>query len=178
MIVLHVSLSQGRMLLWGETPVEGEAKKPAGRSGRQPKTPRPQPLPFAAPGEELASVLHSVLHDGKPAKTKGEPVFLWLPTVQGMPVASSPLIAPPPEPGGAAQLAPWQLEALSLTTSQVMDLLAACLDQTALAPGVLVGSALAFWATALRFAGALAAREQFLPDIDSAGAGWRAAWKP
>src|SRR5262249_23254623 len=73
---------------------------------------------------------------------------------------------------------PWTVTVLPLTPDQTVDVLAACLDRETLAPGVRAGTTLAFWAAALRFAGALAAREQFLPDVEPSGRAWHARWKP
>ncbi len=45
-----------------------------------------------------------------------------------------------------------------------------------LAPGVLVGAGLAFFATAMRFAAALAARGHVLPSVEQSGKSWTARW--
>src|SRR5439155_23771564 len=48
-----------------------------------------------------------------------------------------------------------------------------------LAPGVVVGTTLAYWSAALRYAGALLAREQFLPVVaQTTSATWGALWEP
>jgi hypothetical protein len=47
-----------------------------------------------------------------------------------------------------------------------------------LAPGVIVAQDLVFWTTAMRFAGALVARQQFLPGIAEEPAGYGARWQP
>jgi SNF2 family DNA or RNA helicase len=110
--------------------------------------------------------------------SSAQEVTLWLPTVAGAPVASNPLIAEPPQDTAEAAPVLWQATALPLTPNQTVDFLAACLDRETLAPGLLVGAGLAFWATALRYAGALVAREQFLPDVEQRGKTWQACWKP
>jgi hypothetical protein len=66
--------------------------------------------------------------------------------------------------------------ALRLSTEQAIDLLCRCVDKQVLAPGVIVGNALAFWAKALHVAGALVARQQFLPEMSEGG--WLPHWKP
>ncbi len=177
MIVVHAGLSGGRFLLWGETPISGPGAAPA-RRGRKPKAPRPQPLPGHADDDALNAVLRDAL--GQPAHepSEVEHAFLWLPTAAGRPIASSPLIAEPPDATTAAALTPWVVAVLPLSPDEAVDLLGACLDRQTLAPGVVVGPTLAFWAAALRFAGALTAREQFLPDIAPTGKTWRTAWKP
>src|SRR2546427_122866 len=62
--------------------------------------------------------------------------------------------------------------------AQSIDLLRACAGRDTLAPGVVVGATLAFWSWALRFAGALVAREQFLPDVRQSHQAWQAHWRP
>src|SRR5207245_2757374 len=51
-------------------------------------------------------------------------------------------------------------------------------DRDTVAPGLVVSKDLAFWALVLRFAGALVARQRFLPGIVEAEGGWRARWTP
>src|SRR5262249_23510561 len=63
-------------------------------------------------------------------------------------------------------------------TPLALDLLCACVNKDRLGEGLLIGSTLAFWARALRFAGALAVREQIVPGVEKVGQGWRACWRP
>ena len=78
---------------------------------------------------------------------------------------------------------------LPLTPAQVVEVLCACAGKPMLAPGVIVGKDVLFWATVMRFAGALVARQQFLPEVEeiphphpgplSEGKrSYRACWKP
>ena len=93
-------------------------------------------------------------------------------------MASSPLVAEPPGPTGETVLAPWTITALRLSRSLAVELLCVCADRRTLASGVVVGADLAFWATALRFAGALVAGQQFLPDLVEKDGTYRARWRP
>jgi SNF2 family DNA or RNA helicase len=176
MIILHAGLEDGRLLLWGESP--SATRSPAAPRRRKPKVPRPRPFPFDPGADQLAAAIADTLPDtGEPALGV-EQRFLWLPTVKDRPVPSSVLVAEPPEPGVTAALAPWSTAVLRLSSAQTIDLLCACADREMLAPGLLVGPTLAFWAWALRFAGALVAREQFVPDVREAGRAWQARWRP
>jgi SNF2 family DNA or RNA helicase len=148
------------------------------RRGCKPKTPRLRSSPFDPGADALTAALKEVVLTTMPSKGGLEQAVLWLPTLGDHPVASNPLIAEPPEDTASAVLAPWAVTALPLTPNQAVDLLGVCLDRETLAPGLLVGATLAFWATSLRLAGALVAREQFLPDIEQTGRAWRACWKP
>jgi SNF2 family DNA or RNA helicase len=176
MILLHASLVDGQFLLWGESPPAPASGPPARRS-RKPKAPLLQPSPFDPGADALAAAVHGILPTAKSPRG-AEQAFLWLPTAAGRPIASSPLIAEGPEAAAEPELWSWRTTVVPLTTNEAIDLLEACLDRDTLAPGILVGSALAFWATALRLAGALVAREQFLPDVEQTGKTWRASWKP
>ena len=102
---------------------------------------------------------------------------MWLPTVKGKPIPSSGLIADVPAVGEVA-LMPWIITALPLPVPLVIDLLCACIDRDTIAAGILIGPTLAFWTRALRLAGALVAREQFVPGLRKEGTSWRACWQP
>jgi hypothetical protein len=98
--------------------------------------------------------------------------------VKDQPIPSSSLIAELPEPGAVAGLKPWTIAAFGLSAGQAIDLLCACMVKETQAAGVIVGTTLAFWAAALRFAGAEVAREQFLPGLEQEGSRYRARWEP
>jgi hypothetical protein len=176
MIILHACLEDGQLLLWGESPPASPS--PTARRRRQPKVPQPRSYPFDPGVGQLAAAIADALPDSARRKLPSDQRFLWLPTVKDRPVPSSALVAEPPEPGATATLAPWSAAVLRLDPAQTIDLLGACADRETLAAGVLVGPALAFWARALRFAGALAAREQFVPDVRQVGSAWQARWRP
>jgi hypothetical protein len=93
-------------------------------------------------------------------------------------MASSPLIADQRERGAGVSLSPWQTTALHLDTIAAADLLCACINQQILAPGIIIGKDLVFWAQALRFAGAMVAKQQFLPGIQVTGRAYLARWQP
>ena len=164
MIALHLSLLDGAPALWAE---DGAAP-PALRAGRD--------HPFALAPERRADLLRAagVPGVGRPAPAHA---WAWLPTAAGRPLPSSGLLAT--APGGAPDapaLARWRLSTLHLADAHAF--LVAADGARVLAPGVLVGDDLAFWARAFRFAAALVARESFLPGLSPAPEGWRARWEP
>jgi SNF2 family DNA or RNA helicase len=177
MLVLHAGLVDRQLLLWGEKAI-GAAAAPVARRGRKPRKPQAPPLPFAAGEADLRVAVREGASNLATLPDRAEQPVLWLPTASGRPVPSTPLIAEAPDATGETTLAPWSVAALPLTPDQTVTLLAACLDQETLAPGVHVGATLAFWATALRFAGALVAGEQFLPNVEQSEQTWRAGWQP
>ncbi len=170
MLILHASALDGRLLLWGETPA------PAGTKRRRGKAATAVPSPFDPTAEGLLDALARALPDGT-GKRDVAPHTAWLPTAAGKPVASTRLIADPPE-AAKVELAPWTVTAVPLAPGAAVDLLCAAAGRDSLAPGVVVGRTLDFWSEALRFAGALVARQHFLPGLVQAGKGWRAAWQP
>ncbi|HKI31240.1 MAG TPA: DEAD/DEAH box helicase [Gemmataceae bacterium] len=176
MIILHAGLEDGQLLLWGESPPADPI--PAAPRGRKPKVPQPRRFPFHPGTEYLTAALAGTLPDTSRRSLPAEERVLWLPTVKDRPVPSSALVAEPPEPGETAALVPWRTVVLRLDPNQAIDLLSACADRETLAPGVIVGPTLAFWARALRLAGALVAREQFVPDVRQTGQAWQARWRP
>jgi hypothetical protein len=181
MVVLHGSVDDGRLLVWGEVPAE-VATAPVKRRGRKRRgsvqVQEVQPSPHDAGAERLSKALEEAAAGLAIKPAGGEAATAWLPSRDGRPLASSPLIAEQPEPGAGAELAPWAVTVFRLSPGQAVDLLCACVDKETLAPGVIVGKTLAFWTAVLRFAGALVARQQFLPGEDANVQPPRARWEP
>lgn len=168
MIVLHAALCGKQLYLWGETPPE-EHSQNARIVG--------EAHPFAADSQTIAEALQDTAYDDPVRKRDFRRVYAWLPTYRDAPVASSGLIAePPPEP--PSKQTPWAVTALTLDVNRAIKLLAACVDKQVLKPGAVVGDDLAWWTAAMRFAGALLERQQFLPDLIWNGKSYCARWKP
>lgn len=70
------------------------------------------------------------------------------------------------------------MTAIPLSEEQTLELLCACVGKQTLASGVVVGGDLTFWAAAMRFAGALVARQQFLPGVIQKNGAFHARWQP
>ncbi len=87
MIILHAGLEDGRVLLWGETPPAAPAK--SAPRGRKPKSPQPRPFPFDPGAQPLADAVADALPQTAKSPPAAEQRFLWLPSVQDRPVASS-----------------------------------------------------------------------------------------
>ena len=167
MIILHAGIVRGRLLLWGEQPAE-ETAAPARRRGRHATKARlALPLPYAAGADALSAALAVAAFDSGVSQASAETVVVWLPTVEGRPFASSPMIAEPPGPDEHATVAPWEVTALSLPTGRVIELLCYCAGRETLSQGVIVGADLAFRAQIVRFAGSIVARQLFSPGLCS-----------
>jgi SNF2 family DNA or RNA helicase len=150
MLALHAAFDDaGRLLLWGE---RGEEVARIGEVREA----------LAASALEIAGTVRSAV--------------AWLPTSGGRLVASSPLLLAEEKAAGRRKprIAAWPVEVLTVDPASALELLVASVGKRLLAPGVLVSADLAFCVTVMRFAGALVARQRFLPGL----AGGRAVWQP
>ena len=177
MIILHAGFLENKLLLWGESPAATTVSRAPGR-GRKRKDVRQQVSPFDAGATRLLSALESAGVPGLPKKPRTETALAWLPTSGGVPVASSPLIAEIPASPASLALSPWTVTVLPLSFEDAAALLSMSAGKQTLAPGVVVGRDLAFWVHAMRFAGALVARQQFLPGLESRNGRYGAVWEP
>ena len=104
--------------------------------------------------------------------------FICMPTAGNIPIASSPLIAEPPDVREKTGISPWIVTGLALNISESIEFLCHCAGKTILAPGAIVGDDLSFLTKAMHFAAALVARQQFLPGMEKAGKSYFARWEP
>ena len=184
MIIVHAAALGDQLVLWGESSRESQSVAPKKR-GRKAASPRPAPLQFDAGADGLTQALaEGVPGLGvRPGTLKFEPWIAWVPSTAQGAIPSSPLLSETPlEPGEASSLLPWEVTALPLTSEQAVAVLVAGIGRSTLAPGIVVGKTLEFWGNVLRFAGALVARQQFLPGVEADVAGgattYRARWQP
>ena len=180
MILLHAALARPRLHVWGESaPTSAPPPHAASRGARRAT---PKRSPYDTDRSRLSAALTDAVPGLSVAGADGEPLVAWLPTVAGQPLPSSPLLtagAGTAAAGGAAsRLGPWVVSTIPLSPAQAVLVLCAAVGRDTLAPGLVVSKDLAFWALVLRFAGALAARERFLPGIVETEDGWRARWTP
>ncbi len=176
MIVLHAGLSENRLLVWGEQPVE-ERNRAAVRRGRKPNAPSTDWFPYDAGSDGLSTALLQAGVGFKVSKRRLKVGIAWLLTVGKAAIASSTLIAEPPR-SRAKKLAPWSVTLLRLTADETVELLCLCVRKKTLASGVIVGDDVAFWTSAMRFAGALVARQQYVPGIVENDGVYRSRWEP
>src|SRR5216683_1953371 len=171
--VLHASFDGRRLLLWAETRWDY-----AGLSGhgRRQRGTAPPPSPYDAGGTALLAALDQcgVLRADCPVGT----VVISLPSLNGAPLASSGLVATPPDSVDKAVLQPWTVSAVAMTWSTTIELLCICAGRRTPALGVIVGEDLAYWTAAMRLAAALVARQHLLPDIVEEDGAFVARWRP
>ena len=173
-LLLHGAVADGSLLIWGETG-RSAAAKPVQRQ-RARSTGEPPASPFDAGGEALVA---GAKEGGlSVAAVPVRQVTLFLPTLDRLPLASSPLIETPAVRMGEASLGAWRVSALDFPLALAIEPLCACQGKRLLSPGIIIADDLAFWATALRFTGALVARHAYLPDLVEAASGFAARWRP
>ena len=164
MLILHAAFYENRLFVWGEIPAPPKPPVHRVSKGRL-KAAKPPLLPYDAGKEHLSKALQEAglgqLLNGLASET----AVAWLPTHKNRPLASSPLISESSASLKPVAISPWQVTTLALPPPAEVELLCACVNQEVLAPGVIIGKDLRFWATALRFAGSLAARQRFLPGL-------------
>ncbi|MDI9393959.1 MAG: DEAD/DEAH box helicase [Euryarchaeota archaeon] len=173
MIILHAGRVGKQFFLWGESPSENEI--PLVRRGRKPKNPIVKPYPYDSGFENLSSTLELLGINGR---KMAEKINVWVPTVGGIPLPSSPLVAEIPDSKAEPSLAPWTVHAYPLETEEAILLLCTCMGKRVLAPGIISGNDLLWWADALKFAGSLVAGQKYLPGVRVGEEEYRAFWEP
>jgi SNF2 family DNA or RNA helicase len=174
MIILHAGRIGKQFFLWGESPAEKEIQ--GVRRGRKPKNPVIKPYPYDSGFENLSSVIELLL--GSPGRKETEKINVWVPTIGGNPIPSSSLVAEIPDSKAKLSLAPWTVHAYPLEAEETLVLLCACMGKRVLAPGIISGSDLLWWADALKFTGSLVAGQKYLPGVREEKGEYRAFWEP
>jgi SNF2 family DNA or RNA helicase len=201
MLAIHGIWANDALCLWAEDS-RRPVHVPAAQGSRPSRAARPHP--FAAGPDEVASVL-AMLAEPVPdlaRKAAEDELTLWLPSADGVPVASPELIREPDpgsrEPGGGAvraALAPWRVPALVFEAGPALDLLAVLDLQAgwefsgqqppdeleppaAAAGGAQAGGSAVYWSAVAALAADLAAQGRVLPVLDADGDGYLARWRP
>ncbi len=174
MIILHAGRVGKQFFLWGESPAENET--PVVRRGRKPKNPIVKPYPYDSGVENLSSALELLLGSG--GRNKAEKINVWTPTIGGNPVPSSLLVAEIPDSKAEPVLSPCTVHAYPLEAEEAIVLLCTCMEKKVLAPGIIAGNDLLWWADALKFAGSLIAGQKYLPGVRGGEGEYRAFWEP
>jgi len=177
MIVLNGAAFDRLLFLWGESPA-GECQPPVVKRGRKSKACQSTPYPFDAGGDSLRHSLQETSVGFNLSARKVQRLMAWLPTKGDKPVPSSPLIAEPTASRTKLRLSPWRISGYPLSTEEAAELLCLCMGEQTLVAGIVVGADLAYWSLALRFAGSMVARQQFLPGLDFGDTQFRAQWQP
>lgn len=173
MILLHASYADHHLHFWGEKPVddlEGAAKT---RGNKAPL------FPYDAGEDTLKEILCETLFDRSIRRQDADIRTLWLPTSGTTAIASSPLLSKNPVAYRDVTLKPWRVTSMSLPLEGTIGFLAAFVGKELLSSGVMGGNDMTFWTRVMRFAGALVARQEYLPGLEKTLAGeMEAIWEP
>ena len=191
MIILHAGLHGETLILWGEVSDDHAGSDTRDRT----EAPVKGRHPFSATAGQLREVVTSVVHgptgdqradrpigraqfalDHESASARTCDVAAWLLTFGKRPVPSSPLIGESRKT--RTKIASWTIAGYRLQGIEAVHLLQAAAGERTLAPGIIVGADLAFWAETARFAGSLVARQLFLPSYWNDTEDPRATWDP
>ncbi len=153
MLVLHAGWLAGGLALWGELPAAAAVLEPTG-------------------AKELQAVLERL---GLPPEEPAT-VTAWLPGTPEGAVPSGPLTGAVPV--HRTVLSALGVAALRLAPAAALGLLLSVTGEEPLAPGLVAGTDVRFWAAAARLARSLTVRQRFLPGVVSDAEGWRARWEP
>ena len=156
--------------------VRPEKEMSVSRRGRKPKNQAAKPYPYDSGLENLSSALELLL--GNAERKEPENINVWIPTINGTPVPSSPLVAEISTSKAELTLASWTVHAYPLEAEEIIVLLCACMGKRVLAPGIISGNDLLWWADALKFAGSLVAGQKYLPAVRGKEGEYRAFWEP
>ena len=193
MFILHAAQTEMGFLLWGESPsvsstssVSSSAASAASENGDPALSPKRTAKkkiehstvsPFDAGQAALDATL--VEHLGlSPRDAHPLEATAWLPSSKSGPIPSSRLLHDAEKAEASLRLRPWRVAATLLNSQEVVTALANCTDKQTLARGVLLGNDLAYWAEMLRYAGALVARQHYLPGVRMVSGHYRAVWEP
>ena len=175
-IVLHAAVLQGRLVLWAERSLAPHVTLRVHKRGRHNLSRGVKPHSYAGDAKDLARALWAVGLDFELPKQKGPTVQAVLPSIASVPWPSSHLIADPPLTRRRPILQVFTVPVLHLAMDAAVELLCHCAARPVLAPSLVVGRDLAFWARALRFVAGLVIRQRFLPACDAERS--VALWEP
>ena len=163
MLALHAGFRTRSLIVWAESSADSE-------NGRT----RRAIHPLDAGAKKLGDALMAL---GVQASTKDFATGdAWLPSTGKRPVPSNAILSEIPD-GSRAKLAKWQVTTAALEPAAALELLCRCAGKELLLPGIIAGADLAYWSAAMRFGGALVARQQFLPGLVQENGGFHARWR-
>ncbi len=171
MIALHLSFIDGIPCLWGE---KGGGNTSLGKK----KTLNPMSYPFDPGLRELRSAI-ALLSPGISVTAKNTDLcYAWLPSADGMPAASSPILRELPPPSSEIAIAPWLVNVRKLHEVEALQVMMAMRDDAFSGTGILPGDSLLWCRDAFMPMLRMATTGNFLPDMQMTDTGARARWLP
>ncbi len=117
MLVLHAAIAGDSLAIWGEVPFEAPAERRKGRPRKKPEIPPPPQC-----GASFSMLEEAMERGGITIAGERRTLIAFLPTVDGRPLPSSPLIGEVDD-GSAATLQPWSIDAMVVDAYGAIDLL-------------------------------------------------------
>ena len=154
---LHAAYRDRKLFIWGESSPRRDA--PA------------RTLSFSVPAARIRRSVAQVRPEKMPSTHRD--ATIWVPTRYGKAVDRNG------QSQGNEAIQPLSLHVAILTAEEALDFLDACnRNPRAESPDLKLAPTTRFWAAALRFVAALAARGRFLPSLSAQGAPFHARWQP
>ena len=176
MIIIHLGEIDGALFLWGETSIDEALALTSGSTERHKRPARPHV--FAAGSDRLVDALSLATDEFHVDMESLVDVAVWLPSRGRNPLPSNRVLGEPKASRAKLRIAKWSITAYRLSQEDSIDFLAACMGQRMLGAGVILGDDVQRWAEALRLAGSIVSRQQFLPSISIDERIYRGVWKP
>ncbi len=152
----------GRLHLWGES-------SPRHKFLRKSRADLVTRSPFDIDRRSLAQTLILIAGGHAAARAAhARPGYAWLPSSAGRPHPSQGVLLPTDRlwpDADAPTLQPWRITMLPLSWMEQCALLASCSSGPRIGPKVMAGRDLMAWSLLWRFAGAMVARQSYLPDL-------------
>ncbi len=175
MLMLQAGWLAGRLHIWGEVSPQEQSDTPPALAPRRARClPELEELP-ATPydaGAALLGQVTSALAQSKAAQRSrhARPGVVWLPSHNQAPIPAHTGFLPPdraiPDPASAKlTLQPWRTTHLPLSWPESCAVLAAAVRGPVLGRRLHIGRSLLVWSHLWRLAGALVARQAYLPGL-------------
>jgi superfamily II DNA or RNA helicase len=192
MLILQAGWLENRLQIWGEVaPGNAAAPPDAQPAGGQRTANHHADLaglaasPFDAGASLLGKVVEALAESRATARMRHvRPAAAWLPSRRNWPIPSHkgflPLDWPMPKASEPLpEMAPWRVSVLPLSWIETCALLSACSNGPVLGRRLHVGRSLIVWSCLWRYAGALVARQSYLPHLVAVdGTQFESRWHP
>lgn len=178
MLIIHSFYSAGSFYIWGERSFNFENLPDAYSCIAK----KPQLLPWCADTSTLNDALKKACVRAR-RKTVAENsvrAFTMLPTKNGYPIPSSPLLGELPDDNSETVLLTYEISALQIMEEEICALSEIIKKSTEklFIPGILFADDLKYIATASEYAAVMVTRGTFLPDMETCEDGFTSTWKP
>ena len=178
MIVLHASYADNKFYVWGERAFE-TAELTYWKDSSFPEIPR---MPCDAGGHAIHDLLKTAgIRRGRKISSESlVTAYVELPTYNGFPMPSSPLLGEMPETDEQPSIEKFFVEAVHITHDELATLLRLIKEsrEKLSVPGLLWGNDLKYILKGLEYALLMVMRGTYLPGIECSEGSFFSIWKP